>query len=201
MNQPRPELGLDDGRLALIVDGAVQSIDPPEYGPQPGYWQAMLPSVRPRNALILGLGGGTIATLLRRRFGSVPITGVEIDEEVAELARTRFGQDDPATRIVVGDAFEFVEACKDSFDYVAVDLFVGPVLVTRALAKPFLRALRRIAGGTGLVVYNLTLTRRLPQYLDRLGLVFRIEQAIDVEFNVVVHLRSRFRGYPKCRRR
>ncbi len=193
MNGPQPILGIDDGRLALIVGGAVQSIDPPCQGPQLGYWHEMLPSVRPRNALLLGVGGGTIATLLRRRFGPVPITGVEIDPEIAELARSRFALESPETRLVIGDALEFVDTCADTFDYIAVDLFVGSALETRALSKPFLRSLRRLSSDDALVVYNLTLTRRLPRYLDRLALVFRVDKAVDVEFNVVVHCRRRDR--------
>lgn len=189
MSSPRPIIGIDDGRVALIVDGAVQSIDPPSQGPQPGYWHAMLPDAQPRNALLLGVGGGTVISLLRRRFGPVPIIGVEIDPEVALLAETRFAVGGPTARIIVADAIEYVTGCVESFDYVAVDLFVGPVLVTRALGKPFLKALKNILEPGGTVVYNLTLSRRLPRDLARLRQVFHIDRAIDVDFNVIVHLR------------
>jgi spermidine synthase len=189
MSPSRPVIGIDDGRLALIVEGAVQSIDPPSQGPQPGYWHAMLPDTRPRNALVLGVGGGTIISLLCRRFGPVPITGVEIDPEIAELAETRFAVGGPSINIVVADALEYVTSCAETFNYIAVDLFVGPALVARALGKPFLKSLRRILEPQGTLVYNLTLTRRLPRHLDRLKQVFRVERAVDIEFNVVVHLR------------
>jgi spermidine synthase len=185
----RPVIGIDDGRMALIVGGAVQSIDPPAQGPQPGYWHAMLPDVRPRKALVLGVGGGTIISLLCRRFGPVTVTGVEIDQEIADLAATRFEVAGPNIRIVVADALVYVGTCDETFDFVVVDLFVGPDLVKGALGKPFLKAVKRLLEPDGALVYNLTLTRRLPRHLERLRQVFRVEQAIDVEFNVVVHLR------------
>src|SRR5262249_28725667 len=46
-------IGEDNGREALLVDGVVQSISPDDGLRTGGYWAAMVPSERPRNALIL----------------------------------------------------------------------------------------------------------------------------------------------------
>src|SRR5262249_29787731 len=78
---PRVRVAEDEGQRALLVDGVVQSVavEGPVLGP--GYWPAMLPDARPRRALLLGLGAGTIAHLLVRRFGPVAMVGVESDAE------------------------------------------------------------------------------------------------------------------------
>ena len=169
--------------------GVVQSIAVPESGIVPGYWSAMLPDVRPRSVLLLGLGGGTVARLLIQRFGPIPILGVELRQDIADLAVSAFGLGPDTLSIVVADAFEFMRGCQQRFDYIAVDLYVGPELVTQALGKPFLRDVRRCLAPGGVAVYNLVLSRRLPKYLHRLAQVFRVDHVRDVELNVVVFLR------------
>src|SRR5919204_238127 len=54
-------IGEDAGRMALLVDGVVQSISPEDGLATGGYWAEMLPANRPPHALILGLGAGTLA--------------------------------------------------------------------------------------------------------------------------------------------
>jgi spermidine synthase len=88
---PRVRIAEDDGRRALLVDGVVQSVAVEPGLEVGGYWSALLPSVRPRRALVLGLGGGTLVHLLRRRFGDVSIVGVEVDENVLALAESELG--------------------------------------------------------------------------------------------------------------
>src|SRR5712692_7509253 len=77
-------IGEDSGRAALLVDGVVQSISPEDGLVGGGYWAAMVPDDPPRNALILGLGGGTLARLLQARWGEVPIVGVDNDPDIVE---------------------------------------------------------------------------------------------------------------------
>src|SRR5918911_1004314 len=75
----RARIGEDDGRRALLVDGVVQSVEVEAGRQVDGYWAALLPSVRPRRALVLGLGGGRVVPLLHRRFGPTAVVGVEAD--------------------------------------------------------------------------------------------------------------------------
>src|SRR5205823_3994495 len=93
-------IGEDEGQTALLIDGVVQSVvvGPGPLGP--GYWPHMLPDVRPNRALILGMGGGTIAHLLTRQFGPLPITGVEHDPRVIRLGLSAFGLDVPHIDVV-----------------------------------------------------------------------------------------------------
>ena len=81
---------VEQGRLVLRVGGVIQSVGVDETY-QADIWDALLPHNQPTNALILGLGGGTIAHLMTQRFGPLPITGVECDPAVVWLARQQFG--------------------------------------------------------------------------------------------------------------
>src|SRR5436305_6912824 len=81
------QIGEDNGRAALLVDGVVQSISPEDGLASGGYWAAMVPPLRPRRVLILGLGGGTLARLMHARWGSsVAIVGVDDDVAIVETA-------------------------------------------------------------------------------------------------------------------
>jgi hypothetical protein len=73
---------LENGRNVLRVGGVIQSVGV-DASHIPDVWDAMLPQERPASALILGLGGGTIATLMTRRWGPLPIIGVERDPAIA----------------------------------------------------------------------------------------------------------------------
>src|SRR5262245_45811378 len=134
-------LGEDAGRPVLLVDGTVQSVleDDPS-----GYWSLMVPDVRPRRALLLGLGAGTIARLLYDRFGDVATVGVDEDEDVVGFAQELL-RDLASLEIVQGDAFAYVAeaaARGEHFDYVAIDLYRGDNMAHGVVGKPFLRGLR-----------------------------------------------------------
>ncbi|MHB1004699.1 MAG: spermidine synthase [Chloroflexota bacterium] len=179
-----------EGQFALQVDGMVQSVlvDGPEIGR--GYWPAMLPRSKPGSALILGLGGGTIAHLLTLRYGALPIVGVDDDPAVLALAHRRFGLDALTDlRVVVGDAFAYAADCRERFDYVAVDLFRAGEIPRAATATAFLRDVRRLLTPEGLATFNLARDGRAASRIHRLGRVFYVEGQILMGFNVVVHCR------------
>ncbi|HET6317332.1 MAG TPA: hypothetical protein VFG86_12805, partial [Chloroflexota bacterium] len=185
-------IGEDGGREALLVDGVVQSISPHDGMRTGGYWAAMVPSVAPEHALILGLGGGTLARLVHARFGAgVSIVGVDNDPAVLHLARASGWLPNEGLEVVVADAFEFVEDCQARFEYVAVDLFRGEEFIGRALNKPFLRRLRTRLAPRGRLVVNLFSDRRWPSRAARVAELFEIEQQCNVGGNVVIHARKR----------
>lgn len=188
-HQPRIQVLQDEGRRALVVDGVTISVEVDEGEAPSGYWGAMLPEGSPRSALLLGLGGGTLARLLARRYPGIQMVGVDSDAEVVEFARERFGLDLPGLEVVVGDAFEYLDGCRRGFDYVAVDLFAGHAFQRGVLSRPFLRKLKSLAG-RGEVVFNLFQDRRTEQYLKRIGRVLRVQRVDRIGKNVVSHCRG-----------
>jgi spermidine synthase len=176
----------DGGRRALIVDGAVQSVAPEDGHRGSGYWAAMIPNVKPRRALILGLGAGTVAHLLTRRFGPVPIVAVDDDPETVEVARNEFGLNLENLEIVIDDAFAFVECTSKQFDLVLVDLYHGARPAGGMVSKPFLDGIRRLLGGRGQAVFNLYSAYLTEDRLARLRKAFRSVEIVPAGSNRIV---------------
>jgi spermidine synthase len=192
--EPQPHLRLCveeyEGHRALMADGVILSVAVGEHDPPFGYWAAMLPEGCPRSALLLGLGAGTLAQLLTRRFPGIRIVGVDIDPQIVEFSRQHFDLALPNLQVVVGDAFVYVADCLEHFDYVAVDLFCGHAFQRGALARPFLRHLKMIAEPTGEIVVNLFRDRRSAVYANRLARVLRVHRVERLSRNVIVHCRA-----------
>ena len=185
-------IGEDAGRAALLVDGVVQSISPEDGMAAGGYWAAMVPRVRPRQALVLGIGGGTLARLIHQRWGpGVPIVGIDDDPAIVETARTAGWLPETGLEIVYADAFSFVQSSARRFDYVAVDLFRGHEVVGRVFGKPFLRRIRTLLEPRGWLVVNLFLDRCEAARRERVAALFDIRECRHVGGNVVIHAQRR----------
>lgn len=203
-----------DGTLALEVAGVTQSVNvpsdeptpaanatEPQPGPRGGYWGLMLPTDCPRSALLLGLGGGTVATLLARRCPDVPITGVEHDTAVLEAARSAFGLDTlPNLTIIQADVFAWIEtqagepqdaattAPGERYDLICVDLFDAGRLVAGALTTRFLRQVALLLTPGGVASINLMVTGRTNEQLHRIERVFSVQRRLRTHGNLILHL-------------
>ncbi len=91
----------EDGRRSLILNEghAVHSVYDPDELLTGGPWDYFMVAPlmvedaaepEPRDVLLIGLAGGTVARQLTAAYGPIPITGVEIDPEINEVAREYF---------------------------------------------------------------------------------------------------------------
>ena len=182
-----PFVSIEDGRKVLRVGGIIQSLSV-DSSYTPDIWDGMLPDIQPSNALILGLGSGTIAGLMTRRWGSLPITGVERDPAVAWLARHEFGLDGlPHVRIVVDDAFDFVRDCSEQFDIICVDLYVAGKMSHGVLGASFLTDVARLLSPDGVATFNFWRSSYLPDQIRRLSRVLDPRLSVEVDDNIIVH--------------
>jgi spermidine synthase len=186
-------IGEDAGREALLVNGVVQSISPADGLAGGGYWAAMVPSLPPKRALILGLGGGTLGRLLQARWGEqVQIVGIDDDVAIVETARAAGWLDDRSSiRVVYADAFDYVRDCQERFDFIAIDLFRGEQLVGRAFTRPFLRRLRSLLEAPAMLAVNMFFDLRAPVRIARIEGLFDVRERVTVGGNVIVHARAR----------
>ncbi len=185
--EARPEARVEDGRKVLRVGGVIQSVEVDEWYTK-DVWDALLPRRRPANALILGLGGGAVAKLMTRRWGPLPITGIERDPEIVRLAQREFGLDQLShLTIVTADAFAWMRACDQTYDAICVDLYVAGKLAHGTLGASFLRDLRRALAPGGEATFNLWRSAYLDSQLRRIAAYFPIVALDQVEGNVVAH--------------
>jgi spermidine synthase len=183
-----PVKAFDDGRRALLVGGVVQSVHPDDAAS--GYWTEMLPDRSPGSALLLGLGGGTVARLLERRFDPIAVTGV--DHSAGMLAAAAdFGPPLDKTRLVQADAAAFIHGNTSRYGFIAVDLYCADHMDRGVFAPPFLRALSASLKPGGTVAFNLFQDTCLDDCLARLERVFKRIRLTQIGRNAVFHGRLR----------
>jgi len=182
----QPVVRIEAGRKVLRVGGVIQSVAVDETYQQ-DVWDAMLPRTQPANMLILGLGGGTIASLATQRWGPLPIVGVERDPAVAWLAQHEFGLvHAPHVHVIVADAFTYLRDCREHFDAIAVDLYVAGKMAHGVLGSGFLRDTARTLTPTGTVSFNLWRGPYVADALRRLSRLLAILAITEAEDNIVV---------------
>jgi spermidine synthase len=115
----------------LIVDETFASFYRPGTASTGSVWDAIaapllaLPVRRRRSVLLLGLGGGSAARLVRALAPESHIVGVEYDAEVVRVARRELDLDSIGIEIVTDDARAFLGRETRRFDMVIEDVFIG----------------------------------------------------------------------------
>ncbi len=148
---------------ALEIDGTFASWWSREGKATLSVWDALaapllaLSASRRRSALILGLGGGSVARLLRAIAPGAHLVGVEFDPDVILAARRHFDLDALGVEVICDDARAVLAREERRFDLVIDDIFVGRGRNVRKppwLPDPVLAlAARRVAPG-GVLVSN-----------------------------------------------
>jgi spermidine synthase len=160
---PRVGVRRVPGGRELRVDGTFASWYRPGSPVTGSVWDAIaapllaLPPRRRRSVLLLGLGGGSAARLVRALAPRARIVAVELSAEVVRTARRWFDLDELGLELEIADAHAFLARDRRRYDLVLEDVFVGvgeavfkpPWLPTPGLAL----AARRLAPG-GLLVSN-----------------------------------------------
>jgi len=148
---------------ALVIDGTFASWWSRDGKATGSVWDALvapllaLPVARRRTVLILGLGGGSAARLVRTIAPRAHVVGVEFDRDVIEAARRHFDLDALGVEVVCDDARAVLAREHRRFDLVIEDVFVGHGRNVRKpdwLPIPVLAlAAKRVAAG-GVLVSN-----------------------------------------------
>ena len=109
------------------------------------------------NCLILGLGGGTVAKLVRKNWPDAKITGMDIDPIMIELGKKYLGLDDQNVEIKIQDAYKFSEKLKaksEKFDLIIVDLYNGDQFPKKFETSEFIEFTRWHLVKNGAVIFN-----------------------------------------------
>lgn len=129
----------------------------------------------PREVLLIGLGGGSLAKFLYRRRRATRIVAVEIDVRVVNAAHRLFHMPigKPRLRVLVGDGARHVERNPASADVILLDAFVNHRQAPSIRTEAFYRAAWRALRPDGVLVINfMSDDPGLHAYIRRLAQAF-----------------------------
>ncbi len=183
----------ENGRRSLILnDGhAVHSVYDPDELLTGGPWDyfmvapLLVDDVAPRDALLIGLAGGTVARQLTAAYGPIPIEGVEIDPEIDEVAREYFALGDlDNVDVVIADGRYALKTSDRQYDLIGVDAYRQPYIPFQLTSREFFQEVSAHLRPAGVVVVNAGRTTTDYRLVDALGAtmrdVFPYVTAIDV---------------------
>jgi spermidine synthase len=130
---------------------------------------------RPRECLMVGLGGGSIPKFLYRRLPAVRTRVVELNPAVITAARGLFNVPDDTTRLRVelGDGASAVHALKAGCDLLFVDGFDDGDQVPALVSDEFYAAAFDALRSRGVLVLNFFgHDKRFERYLKRVETAF-----------------------------
>ncbi len=111
---------------------------------------------QPKRALIVGLGGGSLPSLLRKHYPDMTIDVVDIDPDVVAVAKKYFGfREDKSMHAHVSDGRRFIEEAREPYDIIFLDAYGAENIPYHLATKEFLTAVRRAVTPTGAVVANI----------------------------------------------
>lgn len=153
------------------------------------FWKKTLRKVRSeklkvKSCLILGLGGGTVAKLVRKYWPETKITGVDIDPEMVDLGRKYLGLDSSRVKIKIQDAFDFCtstyQLVPNVYDLILVDLYVGDKIPKEFESKRFRRLVHGLLTDSGIAVFNrLYFDRKRPEAIKFGNKLEKIFEKVD----------------------
>ncbi len=178
---PSVEVSEMDGVRSLHLGGdAIQSsmriADPERL--ELSYTRAMMTfllfQAAPRDVLMVGLGGGSIARFLHHHFERTRITAVEINPKVIAVARQYFGlPDDERLTVVAEDGAAFVPGQAERADVLFHDAFDDGDTVSTLCTQDFFDACGAALRPNGVFVMNFMADEpHFDTYFDRLSKTF-----------------------------
>ena len=143
------------------------------------YTQAMMAFLlfepAPRDLVMVGLGGGSIARFVNARIPEARMTAVEINPRVLAAARSLFGLPTECERLAVEleDGAKWIPAHRECADVLLLDAFEDGKSVKALATQAFYCACRDALRHRGILVVNfIAEERHFGKYLARIEEVF-----------------------------
>lgn len=158
----------------IQVNGLTQS-----GGVVESIWREILKKIKTekiKTILIMGLGGGTLAKLLRKKYPNAKITGVEIDPMMIELGKNYLGLGQYNVEIIIQDGYRFK---KGKYDLIIVDTYCGDNYPKKFESEFFLNNIKKLLSSSGIVIFNRLFFKE--KKID----AFRFENSLKRKFDCV----------------
>jgi spermidine synthase len=129
----------------------------------------------PRDIVMIGLGGGSIARFVNARMPDSRMTVVEINPRVLAAARSLFGLPTGCERLAIelADGAAWIPAHRECADVLLLDAFEDGESVKALASEEFYAACAKALRHRGILVVNfIAEERRLGKYLGRIEAAF-----------------------------
>ncbi|MDR3414110.1 MAG: polyamine aminopropyltransferase [Formivibrio sp.] len=129
----------------------------------------------PRDALLIGLGGGSIPKWIHRHLPQTRLTCVELHAQVVGVARGMFHlpEDDERLTVIVGDGAAHVWQMEDVVDLIMMDAYSATGIAAPLATTDFFTVCQERLTDNGILAVNLWGSdKRFSEYCERLGKVF-----------------------------
>lgn len=124
---------------------------------------ALLFQPRPRRALFLGLGGGSVLRVLRQVVPELDADHVEIDAAVVELAQRHFGFEPGRDgRVHLDDGRRFLRRTDQTWDLIVIDTYVGLSIPFHLTTREMYQLVERRLEPGGVLLLNLAASPEQP---------------------------------------
>lgn len=148
------EVARDLWGISIKVDNLTQSGNLIE-----SIWKKSLKKTHQQNpdyksCLILGLGGGSTAKIVRKIWPNIKITGVDIDPVMVELGKKYLKLENQNVDIEITDAYEFIKDNKNKYDLVLVDLYQGREVPKQFTSLQFATLINKSTSANGVAIFN-----------------------------------------------
>lgn len=104
-----------------------------------------------KNALIFGLGGGTIANLFAKKKYNV--TAVELDERICLAAKKYFSLN-KKIKVVIDDARHYLNTLNNKYNYIIIDVFKGEEPPYYVLTNESITKMKNCLTTDGVIIVN-----------------------------------------------
>jgi spermidine synthase len=117
----------------------------------------LLFNAEPREVLMIGLGGGSLAKFVYHHLPQARTTAIEVNPQVVEIARQYFllPQNDARLNVMVADGVEYVARKELAADVLIVDGYDAESQVEALTTLSFYRDCAQALGDNGILVVNL----------------------------------------------
>lgn len=145
-----------NGRYALCTENTVYSYDDLYVNFRDSFKQININQFVIRKVLVLGLGLGSIPFLLEKNFKKkYHYTLVEIDPKIVNLAKQyTLRKLQSNYEVICLDAFEYMKNCSETFDLIAVDIFIDDNIPNSFESIEFLQNVKKALSPNALLMYN-----------------------------------------------
>lgn len=120
--------------------------------------------------LLLGVGGGSVIPLLRKKYGYYhKITAVEIDPMMIKIARREFNiEKHQPLELICADAEEYVNSSREKFGLIVIDLFLDLLVPEQFFSVNFWKNITGLLHQEGKILFNAGVNSAHFEQINRL---------------------------------